>query len=157
MDRIQERAEALLAVAQKSDADTAALFTRFGCHAFAFAAVQRFGGVAVLMTEMLDSVRGLSRCVHAWCETGSTAIDYFGKAPGPEAILQRFLSQPGFSPPWHPGMTPHKFEVLDRTQIGEVLAGSRRLPTEFYGEVTWLPLAMSLADRLLADPERDSS
>jgi hypothetical protein len=151
MDRVQERAESLLATAHESEASMAALFTRFGCHAFAFAAVRRLGGTTVLMTEMLDLTWGPSRCVHAWCETHSAAIDYFGQASGPAAILERFLSQPGFSPPWRPEMKPYTVESLDRPQIDLVLAGSRTLPNGFYGDPVWLRRAVCLADHLLAD------
>lgn len=157
MNQPQVRAEALLAAAQNSHADLQALFTQFGCHAFAFAAVYRLGGVALLMTEMTDPTWGPGPCVHAWCETGSLALDFFGQAPDGQAVFRRFRSQPGFSPPWRTGMAASKVESLNRSQIDQVLAGSFALPNGFYGEPGWLRRAMALANRLLADRGFDSS
>jgi hypothetical protein len=75
-----------------SDTEAKMLYTRGGCHAYAFAQAVHLKGTAVLMTKIAVPAKGgslIKPTIHAWCIAGSAFIDYYGTSDSEEELLAR--------------------------------------------------------------------
>lgn len=148
MYNTEVKAERLLADASKGATHLQQLFTQFGCHAFAFSRALNKNGEAILMTQVYRPKGGPEKCTHAWCDVGGKCYDYFGEIDSEELLLKRFLSQPGFSPPWETGVRAHVVARLDTKLVQSILSGSGKLPPGYYSDSDWITRSVALADTI---------
>jgi hypothetical protein len=143
--------QALEAAEHGGEPEAKILYTRGGCHAFAFAQAALLNGAAVLATEVaVPSLTGpfAKATIHAWCISGDALIDCYGAAESEEELLARLHKEAGWSPAFVKGTRAHKPACFSPTEIQLVLDGKTALPIGYFNEPGWLKRAMALIDRL---------